>query len=54
MNQHEYTLKEDRDHLSFFYDTRSRNIGQIQEFLASPNIRKLQESIEERAYIVLG
>jgi len=54
MNQHEYTLKEDRDHLSFFYDTRSRNIGQIQEFLASENIRKLQESIEEPAYIVLG
>lgn len=54
MNQHEFTLKEDRDHLSFFYDTRSRNIGQIQEFLASTSIRKLQESIEERAYIVLG
>ena len=54
MNQHEYTLKEDRDHLSFFYDTRSRNIGQIQEFLASTSIWKLQESIEERAYIVLG
>lgn len=53
MNQHEFTLKEERDHLSFFYDTRSRNISQIQEFLASKNIQKLQESIEERAYIVL-
>mgnify|MGYP002776131134 CR=1 FL=1 len=54
MNQHEFTLKEERDHLSFFYDSRSRNIGKIQEFLASSHIQKLQESIEERAYIVLG
>lgn len=54
MNQHEYTTSVDRDHLTFFYDTRSRNIGQIDEFLASKKIQKLQETLQERVYIVLG
>jgi NAD+ kinase len=54
MNQHEFTTSVERDHLSFFYDTRSRNIEQIQAFLASDRIIYLQESIEKRAYIVLG
>ena len=54
MNQHQFTLQEDRDHLSFFYDTRSQHIWEIQDFLASTSLQKLQQSIEERAYVVLG
>lgn len=54
MNQHEFTTSVERDHLSFFYDTRSRNIEQIHEFLNSEKIWILQKSIWERAYIVLG
>jgi len=54
MQQHEFTTSVERDHLSFFYDTRSNNIEQIQEFLDSDTVWLLQRSIGERAYIVLG
>ena len=48
------TSRQDRDHLAFFYDARSRNIAHIQVFLASAVVQKLQESIQERTYVVLG
>jgi len=48
------TSREDRDHLSFFYDTRSRYLTEIWEFLNSPSIWKLQRSIREQSYIILG
>lgn len=54
MNQHQYTTSVVRDQLTFFYDSRSRSLDEIQDFLASDTIQKLQESIGERAYIVLG
>jgi hypothetical protein len=48
------TSRQDRNQFSFFYDTRSRNLSEIEDFLNSPNIQKLQGSIRERLYIVLG
>ncbi len=54
MKQHEFTTWVERDHLTFCYDTRSKNIEQIQEFLSSEKVWFLQKSIWERAYVVLG
>ncbi len=54
MNQHEFTTSVERDHLTFFYDTRSRNTWQILDFLASEKVEHLQEAIDEPAYIALG
>ena len=49
-----YIVRTDRDHLSFFYDDRSRNLDPIRAILESKLVQKLQESIERKAYIVLG
>jgi NAD+ kinase len=48
------TSRQDRDNLSFFYDTRSGSLDQIEDFLDSSSVWKLQQSIRERSYIVLG
>ena len=49
-----HTVRTDRDHLSFFYDSRSGNLAEIQEFLSSQTIERLQQSIQDRTYVVLG
>lgn len=54
MNQHEFTTSVTRDSLTFFYDSRSRSMPEIEGFLASDRVERLQKSIGERAYVVLG
>jgi NAD kinase len=49
-----HTVRTDHDHLSFYHDSRSGNIAEIQEFLSSPIVERLQKSIQDRTYVVLG
>ncbi len=44
----------ERDHLTFFHDVPTRNKDAIDGFLAWEKIAKLQASLRERTYIVLG
>ncbi len=53
MQHNDFITSVDYNHLTFFYDTRSRNMSEIDDFLLSEKVARLQLSIEERAYIVL-
>lgn len=54
MKHHESVISVERDDLTFFYDTRSRSLPDIIEFLSSEKVEQLQKSISGTTYIVLG
>ncbi|MFZ2255191.1 MAG: hypothetical protein WAW59_05970 [Patescibacteria group bacterium] len=54
MSHHEFVTSTPYNQLTFFHDARTRKLSEIQEFLDSGIVEKLQQSIHERTYVVLG
>ena len=48
------TIRTDIGSLSFFHDARSAKLRDIEAFLSSETIAKLQQAISKQTYIVLG